>query len=477
MDVLRISATELAQLIRDRQISVVEVVTACLQQIEYLNSQINAVVTLDRENALKKAQAADEALERGENWGVLHGVPVTIKDTLEVAGLPTTAGYLPTKDYVSKEDAPVVARLKAAGAIILGKTNLPTLAADYQCDNSIFGRTNNPHNGEYTPGGSSGGSAAAIAAGFSALELGSDFGGSIRVPAHFCGVSGLMPTDGRVSTQGHLPPLSRQPRYIRQMMRVGVLARCVTDLQLGFELISPTDGRPAPIPPSPKPISELSLAWTFGYANLPVSQDTRFCIQQLIEKLTTTGCKLTQTQPTDAAWLDILGDYSAVAFFELYASTNLRAILAGFLLGLKTEFTARTQTKFKQGTPLSSKPQKMLPPTVAKYKALLSDRDRTMSWMAEFMADYDAWLCPVAMTPAFPHCKFGEPIMIDGVKYPYLLACGAYTMPFNYTGNPVVVIPIGKTGSGLPIGIQIVGKRWQDEALLVVANQIEQAIN
>ena len=151
--------------------------------------------------------------------------------------------------------------------------------------------------------------------------------------------------------------------------------------------------------------------------------------------------------------------------------------MAGFLLGLKTEFTARTQTKFKQGTPLSSKPQKMLPPTVAKYKALLSDRDQSMSWMAEFMADYDAWLCPVAMTPAFPHCKFGEPIMIDGVKYPYLLACGAYTMPFNYTGNPVVVIPIGKTGSGLPIGIQIVGKRWQDEALLVVANQIEQAIN
>lgn len=469
MDILKATATELATAIRDKDISTVAVVTAYLEQIDKLNPTINAVVTLDRENALKQAQAADAAIAKGENWGVLHGVPITVKDTFEVAGMRTTAGHAPMRDYISTEDAPVVAKLKQAGAIILGKTNLPTLAADYQCNNELFGKTNNPHNLDYTPGGSSGGSAAAMAAGFSALELGSDFGGSIRVPAHFCGVCGIMPTDRRISTAGHLPPLPNKPRSIRQMMRVGVIARSVEDLQLGFKLISEAGISIAQA--SSQPISKLKLAWTYGYDFLPISQDTRTCIEKLVTRLTSAGIQLTETQPSVTQWQELLGSYSALAFFELFMS-SFKGIVAGFALGLKTEFFARTQTDFKQGTPLSSKPDKILPPTVAKYKAVQSARDIAMAQMNDFLASYDAWLCPVAMTPAFPHCKPNQVVTVDGVNYPYLLACGGYTMPFNYTGNPVVVIPIGKTETGLPIGIQIVGKRWQDEAVLNVAQQI-----
>lgn len=196
------SAHQLAQMIRDRQVSAVEVIDAHLAKISRHNAQLNAICTLDAENARTRAQEADLALDRGENWGVLHGVPVTIKDIFETAGLRTTAGYIPLKDYIPQQDATIVARLRSAGAIILGKTNMAELAGDFQSTNSLFPRVNNPWHLDYTAGGSSGGSAAAIAAGFSALDLGNDFSGSIRQPAHFCGVYGLKPTDRRISTAG-----------------------------------------------------------------------------------------------------------------------------------------------------------------------------------------------------------------------------------------------------------------------------------
>ena len=170
------SAHQLARMIRDRQVSAVEVLDAYLTQIAKHNSQLNAICTLDEDNARTRAKLADEALARGENWGALHGVPITIKDIFETAGLRTTAGYIPLKDYVPQQDATAVARLRAAGAVIMGKTNMAELAADYQSTNSLFPRVNNPWHLDYTPGGSSGGSAAAVAAGLSPLDLGNDFG-------------------------------------------------------------------------------------------------------------------------------------------------------------------------------------------------------------------------------------------------------------------------------------------------------------
>jgi amidase len=218
-------AHQLARMIRDRQVSSREVVEAYLVKISQHNSQLNAICTLDAENARRRAQAADLALNSGENWGRLHGVPITVKDIFETAHLRTTAGYIPLKDYIPQQDATIVARLKAAGAIVLGKSNLAELGGDYQSTNSLFPRVNNPWNLECTPGGSSGGSAAAVAAGLSPLDLGNDFGGSIRQPAHFCGVYGLKPTDRRISTAGTIPETPGMPICLRQMMSVGCLAR------------------------------------------------------------------------------------------------------------------------------------------------------------------------------------------------------------------------------------------------------------
>ncbi|MGL5079780.1 MAG: amidase family protein, partial [Waterburya sp.] len=173
-----------------------------------------------------------------------------------------------------------------------------------------------------------------------------------------------------------------------------------------------------------------------------------------------------------------LSNYGILSFFELFASTfSLKDLLGGLQFSLKAEFLARTQTSFKSDTPFSKKFNLAFPPSLAKYKAILAERDRTITQMDRFMNDWDAWICPVSMTPAFPHRNFGQPIEVDGVKFPYLLACGGYTMPLNFTGNPVVVIPIGKTKSGLPIGVQIVGRRWQDMELLAIARLIASFIS
>ena len=480
MNIVFNTASQLAQMIRDREVSAVEVVKVHLEQIEKYNHQINAIATLNKDKAIQRAIAADEALAQGENWGVLHGVPVTIKDLLETADLTCTAGYLPLKNYIPRQNATTVARLQTAGAIILGKTNTPQLGADYQTNNSLFGRTNNPWNLNCTVGGSSGGSAGAVAAGFSALDLGSDIGGSIRLPAHYCGIYGFMPTDGRVSTAGHLPPLPGQTKYVRQMLRIGPLARSIEDLQLCMSLIAGVDSTEPVIPPVPldkpanKPLSELRIAWTYGYDFLPISQDTRVCMQNLVNCLTNAGCELRESHLSSLEWSKILSNYGILCFFELFASTSsFKDLIQGFQFALKNEFLTRTQTTYKSNSPFSPKTNQIFPPSLAKYKAILAARDRAMVEMDRFMERWDAWIIPVSLSPAFPHCSLGQPIEVDGVKIPYLLACGGYTMPLNFTGSPVVAIPIGQSSSGLPIGVQIVGKRWQDLNILAIANEID----
>lgn len=482
MNIVFATASQLAQMIRDKEVSAVEVLDAYLEQIDKHNSKVNAIVTLDEEKARKRALEADEALAKAENWGALHGVPITIKDIMETAGLLTTAGYPPLKDYIPQRDATTVARLKAAGAIVYAKTNPSKLAGDYQTNNPIFGQTNNPWNLNRTVGGSSGGSASAIAAGFSPLDLGSDIAGSIRHPAHCCGVYAFMPTDRRVPTTGHIPELPGQPKHIRHMLRIGPLARSVEDLQLCFSLIAGADIRQPEIPPVPldeptgKKLSDLRIAWTYGYDFLPISKDTRSCIQNLINRLSDTSCYLEECNPTDFDWEEALANYSAFCSYELFAAASKLGILPGMWMGITTEFSARTQTTFKSGTPLAKKGNLAFPPSLAKYNAVLTERDRQITQMDRFMNEWDVWICPVSITPAFPHCDFGQPIEVDGVKFPYLLACGGYTIPLNLTGNPVVVIPMGQSTEGLPIGVQLVGKRWKDMELLAIAAEMTKGI-
>ena len=312
-------AHQLAQMIRDREVSAVEVLDAYLSQIAQHNPKLNAICTLDEANARTRAKQADEALASGENWGALHGVPITIKDIFETAGLRTTAGYIPLKNYIPQQDATVVARLRAAGAVILGKTNMAELAADYQSTNSLFPRVNNPWNLDYTAGGSSGGSAAAVAAGLSPLDLGNDIAGSVRQPAHFCGVYGLKPTDRRISTAGQIPEVPGMPLSIRHMMTVGCFARSLEDLRLCFSLIAGADQRRPDVPPVPldqptdKALQELNIAWIDQWDEVPVAAEIQSAMHQVAHTLTEAGAKLDRWIPQGFDISTILNLYTRMA--------------------------------------------------------------------------------------------------------------------------------------------------------------------
>ena len=291
MNLVFATASQLARMIREGEVSSVEVSNAFLQQMEKHNSKINAIATLDAAKAKQRAVEADEALAKGEYWGALHGVPITIKDTFETKGLLTTAGYKPLKDYIPDRNATVVERLRQSGAIILGKSNLAEMASDFQSSNELFGKVNNPWNLNYTPGGSSGGSAAAIAAGFSALDLGNDCSGSTRQPAHFCGVYGLMPTDRRISTAGHIPEAPGMPKCIRQLMTVGSFARSIEDLELCLSLIYGADERQPDVQPVPlnipkeKHLQDLKIAWSNGWSKMMPTSEISEKIQLVVNLL------------------------------------------------------------------------------------------------------------------------------------------------------------------------------------------------
>ncbi|MEG3936939.1 amidase [Microcoleus sp. S36b_A3] len=476
------SAHQLARMIRDRQVSAVEVLDAYLTQIAKHNSQLNAICTLDEDNARTRARLADEALARGENWGALHGVPITIKDIFETAGLRTTAGYIPLKDYVPQQDATAVARLRAAGAVIMGKTNMAELAADYQSINSLFPRVNNPWHLDYTPGGSSGGSAAAVAAGLSPLDLGNDFGGSVRQPAHFCGIYGLKPTDRRISTAGQIPEVPGMPLSIRQMMTVGCFARSLEDIRLCFSLIAGADLRRPDVPPIPldrpsgKPLQHLKIAWTAEWAEVPVASEIRAAMESIVQTLSDAGVQTERWLPKDFDLSQILNLYGRISMYlTIYAQPQDR-----YNLRRSLELIFRTATQGDKELRKLGDFSRLLPeilnPSLKRYFEVLTQRDRFTAHIDEALEPWDVWLCPVAATAAFTHRPAWNAVDIDGRSYPYSVANGSYTMPFNLSGHPAVVIPIGQTQNGLPIGMQIVGKRWREMELLAIAEAIDKMV-
>ena len=481
MSIVFATASQLAQMIRDKEISSVEIFDAYLKQIDKHNPKLNAIATLDIERARTKAKEADEALARDENWGVLHGVPITIKDTFATKGLRTTAGYKPLKNYIPQQDAIAVARLRSAGAIIMAKTNCADLAGDHQTNNPIFGRTNNPWNLDCTPGGSTGGGAAAIAAGLSPLELGSDGGGSIRQPAHYCGIFGLKPTDRLVPTLGHLPELPSYPQSIRHVLTIGALARCVEDLQLCLSIIAGVDSRQPEIPPvslkTPikKSVTDLRIAWTPELGNLKVDEEIKLTITNSMTQLMEVGCHLEQQIPEqfnfDLAWQTYGESYGQEI---LTASPTITS--SNFMQALKMNYyKIQVHPQYKD-SPLERGFLKAFPLDLNKYMKALTIRDKLIAQMDYFLADWDAYVCPVSSTTAFFHQLKGKPIEVNKIKLPYTTACGGYAILFNFTGHPVVVIPIGRSKAGLPIGVQIVGKRWQDMELLEIARKISQII-
>ena len=451
------SAVEMARMIRDKKISPVELVQAHLDRIERLNPQLNAFVSVDSARALEAARKAEAAVMQGAALGPLHGVPVTIKSSIDVAGLRCETGSKLRAGHIAEADAPLVARLKAAGAIVLGNTNVPEMLMAFETDNLLYGRTNSPWDLERTPGGSSGGEAAAIAAGCSAGGVGSDGAGSVRVPAHFSGICGLKPTPGRIPATGHFPP-SLGPFALLGV--VGPLARTVADLQLLFEAIAGPDKGDACA--APVPLRRLSGAEVrkirIGYfeddGRTPVTLETRAAVRTAAEALKQQGFEVEPFRPE--------GLERARQLLWLFFGFGARMLLG-------KEFEGRASNQ------IPALMQYALQAPLLTAEELLNawmERDQLVIGLAEQMEKFPVLLCPVCAVPAFRH---GERAWtINGQSISYLDAM-SYTPWFNLLGNPGVVVPVGRSPEGLPIGVQVVGRPYEEEVVLAVAAQIEQA--
>ena len=461
------TATEIAAAIRLRRVSASEILQLYLERIEKHNPALNAICTLDEAGARARAREADAALARGELWGPLHGVPMTIKDALETAGVRTTAGYPPLANHVPAKDATAVARLRAAGAVLMGKTNVPPLSADGRADNPIFGRTNNPWNLERTPGGSTGGGAAAVAAGLSAFDVGSDLAASVRVPAHWCGLFGLKPTEGRVPNTGHIPEVPGTPHALRHMNTLGPLARSVDDLATILKVIAGPDDAdwetaPAPLEDAPLPrLSSLTFSWSAQFAGETPSRETSDALSVLAGKLSEIGCKVEKRSPAGFDFEDAWETWGEIVIAE-------RVVTQGEAARERVEKLSAALGDL----PVARGAARGARASVAEYMIALTRRDRLISALEAFFRGCDAWLCPVAYGPAIGHVPFGTPVEVDGRKVPYFLATTAFTSPFNLTGHPAVVLPLAITKEGLPIGVQVLGRRWGEPALLALAKQL-----
>lgn len=472
-DPLFATAHELASSIRCRRLSATELLGIHLDHIARHNPALNAIVTLDEERARHRARNADAALSRGELWGPLHGVPFTIKDAIETAGVRTTSGFPPLADYVPAVDAPVVARMRAAGGILLGKTNVPVLTGDAQSDNPIFGRSNNPWDLNRTSGGSTGGGAAAVAAGMSPLELGSDIGGSVRIPAHYCGVCTIQPTENCVPLTGHIPPLPGSPAGIRHMSQIGPLARSVEDLILALPLIAGPDGQRWEVPPvslhaaAERPLKSCRLAWTDEFGGVPVDADTKAALLHLATRLQQLGAVIEQ-RPLDRFDFNGAWETWGALFQAEHGSTLSSDEEAQFAVGFGARLDAEAAIYRGFAQAVSA--------TMRQYTAILARRDRLVAEVEGYLAGWDALLCPVTVGPAFRHCPAGTPIAVDGRTVPYWVGLVSYTCPFNVTGHPAAVLPLGQSSDGLPIGLQVVGPRWSDMRLLAIAAMLAMVI-
>jgi len=447
-DITSLSANQLAALIRSQSVSPVEVVNAYLERIAELNPSLNAIVTLNPQ-LIEQARDAEARLMNGEKVGPLHGVPITIKDTIDTAGLKTTSGSRLRADHVPAFDAPAVARLRKAGALILGKTNTAEMAMDYTADNPLFGRTNNPHDASLTPGGSSGGEAAAIAAQLSAGGLGTDLAGSIRIPAHFCGIAGLKPGCGRVPAEGEFPE-SGGPYSLGSV--VGPMARNVADLRLLFKVLSATDSDIAPL-------SSLRVAWYAHDGVVPVTSETQSAVAAAAHALSDAGALVEERRPPGVErgldlWLKIFSRATVVFLHEQYDGREAEA--GPFI-------------RWRLAT-ADDRP----PPTLDQYIRDWMERDRLREALLQWMETTPLLICPVGATPAYPH--EAHKVTVDGQTFNTFRSF-SYSQTFNVYDLPSVSIPAGRSPEGLPIGVQIVGRPGAELTVLAAAEIVEQKLS
>ena len=448
-----LSVVDLASLIKTRRISPVEVVDAYLARIARINPVLNAIVTLNPE-LVDLGRKAEAALAQNEIPGPLHGVPVTIKDTIETANLRTTSGSRIRADFVPRRDATAVARLKRAGAIILGKTNTSEMAIPYETDNPVFGRTSNPYDLRRTPGGSSGGEAAALAAGLSPAGLGSDLSGSIRVPAHFCGIVGLRPTSTLIPMDGHFPPTLE---HLAFGATLGPMARYVRELSLLFEVLAGRQST-APVSAQTDNLKGCRVSWYDDDGVAPVTRETKLAVHAAVETLNHAGLESIEERPPAIEaglrlWIELFSQASAQQMRRAYYG---RENEAGPLVQRIIDRTEKEK----------------LEPEVDNQGAI-KERESLRRKLLEWLEVVPLIVAPVGSGPAFEH--EAQRLEFSGESVSVFRAF-SYSQTFNVFDLPSVVVRAGQSADGLPIGIQIVGKPFNERAILAAAAIVESAL-
>jgi amidase len=474
MDIGFRSTVQLADAIRRREIGCLELLEHYLGRQRRYGDRLNAIVTIDDERARAQARRADEALAHGESWGRLHGVPFTIKDSYETAGLRTTCGWEQTAHHVPERDAVVVARLRAAGAVVFGKTNVPTLTSDVQSYNPIFGTTNNPWDASRTPGGSSGGAAAALAAGLAGGDVGSDIGGSIRTPAGWCGIFGHKPTWGVVPGRGHIPG----PPGTLAEVDLGVygpLGRSADDLDLGLDVLA-------------GPAEEDARAWSLA---LPAPRKTRLGDYRLAVWLEDPAARVDgEVRGVLAGAVDTLRRAGA-RIDDRPPDVDLRAIVDGYVqLLYPIVLAGMPDDGFERLVEIAAAaaPDDQSPLARSARAATIRHRDwlrlhearkRVQARFAAFFHDVDALLMPIVPVPAIPH-DHSEPfpartIAVDGDAVPYI-ELFSWIGPATFAHLPATAAPVGRTATGLPVGVQIVGPYLEDRTTIDVARRVTDVV-
>jgi Asp-tRNA(Asn)/Glu-tRNA(Gln) amidotransferase A subunit family amidase len=457
-DLTFLPAADLAQQIREKKISPVELFDALLAKIERLNPKLNAFVHVNAEYVQREARRAELEVLKGHVLGPLHGVPISIKSSIDVAGMRCEAGTRLRTGVVATQDAPLVTRLCNAGAIVLGVTNTPELLMAWETDNLLYGRTNSPWDPKRTPGGSSGGEAAAIAAGMSAGGVGSDGGGSIRVPAHFSGICGLKPTPGRIPATGHFPP-SGGPFALIGV--VGPMARTVADLKILFEIMQgPDDGDTcaAPVPlrwPAEDELKRLRVGYFEEDGRTSVAPEVRQGIRTAADVLSRAGFQVEPFRPEGLEEARVLWK----KFFVKMGGMLIAPMFHG-----REHDESPIMREFLQWS--AAEPEL----TAAALLDAWIQRDSLRASFLAQMQKYPILLCPPAAIPAFRH---GERSWMVEAKPVHYLDAWSYSEWFNLLGNPAAVVPVSHSAEGLPIGVQIVGRPWEEEKVLAVAAVIE----
>jgi len=450
-DLCWMSAVELARGIRDRSFSPLEVVEAVLERMERVNRRINAYVTVVADAALAEAKRAEAAVMSGERLGPLHGVPVSIKDLIFTRGIRTTMGSRLLQDFVPDEDAVAVSRLKEAGAIVLGKTNAPEFGFKPMTDNAVFGATCSPWNEGYTPGGSSGGAAAAVAAGLGPLALGSDGGGSIRIPSSCCGVFGIKPHLGRVPRY----PTFRGGELITHE---GPITRTVEDGALMLDVMAgPHWGDGHSLPAAGTRFTEdlergvrgLRIAWSADLGYAAVDPEVRAICEEAVKDLTVAGAEVEEASPGF--------ENPEIHVGTLFGADGLAA-LSGVadIEQLEDKVEPLTGAMLLVASALKA----------TDYAKAMFAREELSIKMGEFMRKYDLLATPTLPTPPLP-MDYDDPLGF--------LRWAAFTFPFNLTGQPAVSVPAGRTGTGLPVGLQLIGRPYDEATVLRAAAALERA--